>query len=366
MKLHLLGLPHTVSNEDFSHCAFTGKVVKFPSMMKHVSGYEIIHYGVEGARTESDEHVTIMSRKRQIELLGHDNSDKKRFFGEDCAIDSPLYIEYNKRLNKELRQRVALDDFVLMPFGLGHSGAVQNIPGNIVESGIGYNDLHNAQFKIFESYAWMHYHQGKAQRYGSNYEWVIPNYFDKSEWDVNHNPVKNRIVFMGRITQLKGIEVIVELAKARPDIHFILCGQGDASPWIAQTNIEYMGPISGRKRSQLLGSAEAVICPTLFTEPFGGVAIEAMFCGTPILSTTFGAFTETIQNERNGFRCHTLGDFLAAIDRAPLLNRQWIADNARLRYGYHSVAQMYDRAFQQIADLRGEGWYSRRSIFARP
>ncbi len=41
MRLHLLGIPHTVTTKDFAHCAFTQKVYKFSRMMVPL-GYEVL------------------------------------------------------------------------------------------------------------------------------------------------------------------------------------------------------------------------------------------------------------------------------------------------------------------------------------
>jgi hypothetical protein len=48
MRLHLPAIPHTITSPEFSHCAFTGKVLRFAPMMRS-RGYEVIHYGVEGS-----------------------------------------------------------------------------------------------------------------------------------------------------------------------------------------------------------------------------------------------------------------------------------------------------------------------------
>lgn len=365
MRLHLLALPHTVSDDAHSHCAFTGKVTKLPAMMQR-AGYETVHYGVEGAQTAAVEHVTLLTRAEQNLLRGHDGSDPAKFIGDDGNCDTPLYRAFNARLRAALVERATLADLVLLPFGHAHAAALAGLPYTYVESGIGYPILyHGADFKVFESYAWMHYHQGRENRSGRNYEWVVPNYFDVDAWDVSLSPDARTVVYFGRICDMKGLPTVVELAKARPDLHFILCGQGDATPYLTQPNLSYRAPVSGRARSALLGSAMAVVMPTLFTEPFGGVAVEAQLCGTPVLSTSYGAFTETIEDEVTGFRCHTLGDWLAGLERAPELDRAGIAARARRLYGYARVSRMYDRVFQQIADLRTDGWYSRRSAFRR-
>jgi len=333
-------------------------------MMKGL-GYQIIHYGVAGAQTEADEHVELMSRCRQNTLRGHDCSDQAKFVGDDGNVSSPLYLEFNRRLREALVERVTQADLVLLPFGWGHAQAVEGLPFTLVESGIGYPNLYpGAQHRIYESYAWMHFHQGRENRNGKNYEWVVPNYFDVDEWDFQPSPDLNTVVFLGRICDLKGLPTVVEIAKHRPDLHFILCGQGDPKPYLTESNIGYQPPLTGRARSAFLGNARAVLMPSNFTEPFAGVSVESQFCGTPVLSTSYGAFTENIEDEVTGFRCHTLGDWLAALDRASDLDRAYIATRARRLYGYDRVGKMYDRVFKQIVGLRGAGWYDERSAFA--
>ena len=46
LRFHVLGLPHTITNKDFSACAYTMKVWKFCKMMGS-RNHEIIHYGHE-------------------------------------------------------------------------------------------------------------------------------------------------------------------------------------------------------------------------------------------------------------------------------------------------------------------------------
>ena len=60
IRLHILGIPHTVTTDEFSHCAFTGKVLRFPAMMKSV-GYEVYHYGIEGAQTDADKQIDVLN-----------------------------------------------------------------------------------------------------------------------------------------------------------------------------------------------------------------------------------------------------------------------------------------------------------------
>ena len=210
-------------------------------------------------------------------------------------------------------------------------------------------------FKIFESYAWLHYHLGQAKRQGSHYDFVIPNYFDLADWEPNYAQ-GDYIAFLGRIGTSKGLDTIYEIAK-RIDMKIVLCGQGDPSPW-RHHNIEYRGPISGRERSDFLRNAYCALMPTTFVEPFGGSGVEAMLCGTPVISVDYGAFTETVQAGVTGFRCKVLKQWLGAIQSVRKLDRKVVANTARSKYSLETCGAMYDLAFRQIDDLNEYGWYT--------
>jgi len=226
-----------------------------------------------------------------------------------------------------------------------------------VETGIGYPTLMPNSFRIFESYAWMHYHQGQEKRQGRNYEWVVPNYFDLDEWEPSYEPGEY-LAFLGRICSVKGMDTIKEIANYSP-WPIVLHGQGDPTPW-EHPNIEYRGPISGTARSEFLRNARAALMPTNFTEPFAGSGVEAMLCGTPLIAVDYGAFTETILDGVTGFRCHTLQDWIDAIDNAGDLSRQMVANVARSRYSLEACGKRYDKIFKDINNLNKKGWYQLR------
>jgi len=325
--------------------------------MMRAEGYDVTHYGVEGAESGATEQVDIMTQAEQISLLGHDFSDHTKFHGDDANLGNPLYRDFNRRLSHHLGLRVQPADIVCLTFGHGQAAAATLHPGVNVETGIGYPDT-CSDFRIFESYAWMHFHQGKSQREGANYEWVIPNYFVAGDWPLVKTP-QDYVLFFGRIGHSKGCQVVSELARRMPDVQFILCGQGDATPFLTSLNIEYRPPVTGIARAKLLGNARCVLMPTQFVEPFGGVAVEAMLCGTPVLGQPHGAFTETIEHGRTGYRCRVLNDWIDGINLVGGLDRAYIAERARRLWSLEAVGPQYSTVFQQIYDLHtGGGWYT--------
>jgi FkbM family methyltransferase len=107
-----------------------------------------------------------------------------------------------------------------------------------------------------------------------------------------------------------------------------------------------------------MAGAKGLFCPTIYNEPFGYVAIEAMLSGTPVITVDWGAFTETVQHGVTGFRCRTFEQFVWAaknIDTiSPKACRDWASEN----YNFKKVGKMYREYFQSLINLNTtEGWY---------
>ena len=104
-----------------------------------------------------------------------------------------------------------------------------------------------------------------------------------------------------------------------------------------------------------------MLMPTDFIEPFGFSGIEAQLCGVPLIATSYGAFQETVVEGVTGYRCHTLADWVEAIEISRSLDRRQIATLARGKYSKEVVGKRYDWALKQLADLSGRGWYADKS-----
>ena len=65
-------------------------------------------------------------------------------------------------------------------------------------------------------------------------------------------------------------------------------------------SIEYVGEVGHADKVELLMGARALISPIDWEEPFGLMMIEAMACGTPVLTTRRGAVPEIVEHGRTG------------------------------------------------------------------
>ena len=357
--IHMIGLPHTIVGVAFSHCAFTGKILRFGKMMK-MCNWRVLEYSNEGSESEA-EHIQILSQEELKQLSKR--SDDTHFV--DADLDNSVLVEaFYKRVGEKLAVHTQEHDIVCHVFGPVQGMQSYSRGCFHVESGIGYTcHVDTMPYRIFESNTWRAWHAGRQQNImGSNIQWVIPNYYDLDDWDFypEADTKKPYVLFFGRIKWDKGLRTIEAIAHELPDTQFVICGQGDPLPWL-RANIKYKLPIKGQERAELLGKATVVLCPSEYIEPFCGVNVESQLCGTPVISTDCGAFTETIVHGETGYICHMLADYFKAIAMAPSLDRRHISERARSLYSLQTVGQKYDSAFRQIHDMRNKGWYSEES-----
>lgn len=363
MRIHMLGLYYTIHTQAFSPDPFSGKILRFPKMMQD-EGFEYVEYCNEGSESEAKHKIQILDKATFQELRKlHEETEAP---GKRDSMNSTLYREYDQKLLLALKDNVKPHDIICHPYGDTHSKLTEAFPDCFhIETGIGYNGVF-ATYRIYESYAWWHWHQGKEFRSGRNYEWVIPNYYDLNEWEPSYVPGEY-ILFFGRVVQDKGLDVVRDIA-ARTNREVIICGEGDPSPWLLPTipNLKYMPPVTGLARSELLRNAYCILMPTLYTEPFGGSGVEAMLCGTPLISSDFGGFTETVEHGFTGYRCKTLGDWLYAIKMAGTLDRKAIAEHTRAKYGMATIAPQFTKVFEQLYEMKNQGWYCHTPYMAIP
>lgn len=350
MIFHVVGLPHTNSTSDFVVCAFTEKVRRFCTMMKRL-GHTVYLYGGTVTEAECDELVTCISEADRLALVGDGHY-------VDASFDytAPIWLNFNGRVAAAIKQRATDTDFICLIGGLAHKQIADALPEYLsVEFGIGYGGTFS-RFRVFESYAWMHTVYGTSNTNanaidGHYYDAVIPNYFETEKFPFRETP-DDYYLFVGRLIDRKGFQVAADVCE-RLNKRLIIAGHGTPP-----TYGEYVGIIGEAERGTLMSGAKAVFVPTQYIEPFGGVAIEAMLCGTPVITTDWGAFTETNIHGLTGYRCRTMGEYLWAAENVDSLDREAIRDHAIANYSMERVAQQYESYFTQLQTLWGDGWYS--------
>jgi glycosyltransferase involved in cell wall biosynthesis len=357
MRFHVLGVPHAATSTDYLCCAFSQKVLKFCRMM-HEAGHTVYHYGNEASDVDCTEHISV---------VGSDEINSPDDFG-GYDTNSPVYQKFNIGAAHEIYKRKKQYDFLILMWP-GYQLIVQTHSDLlIVEAGIGYPDGHFAKFKVFESYAMLHAYRGMESVRTANgnnwwYDVVIPNSFDSA--DFLYSESKNDyLLFMGQRSiggEGKGIHIAAQIAKETGK-KLVVAGPGNINKEQIEfpENTEFTGRVYMKDRAKLMAHAKAVLCPSLFIEPFCGVSIESFFSGTPVISTDWGAFAENNLHGITGYRCRTMEQFAWAVYNIDKIKPSACYDWAMQNFTLERARNMYLEFFDSILHVAmGKGWYQR-------
>lgn len=367
-RFHVISLPHTQTTSAYTACAYTMKVMKFCTMMKSL-GHEVFLYASEDNEAPCDELVTIVSKAEQRKWFG-DNDFQTNFFNIEWDPTKPFWRIPNARAVTQITKRAKPRDFICIIGGLCQQDIADGLPNHMsVEFGIGYTGVF-AKFRVYESYAHMHYVHGLLRNdNGRFFDAVIPNYFDQHDFPFRQKK-DDFYLFIGRMIERKGPAVAVEVTR-QIGAKLILAGQGvekiEGNKIIAKEltlegdHIKHMGHADVAQRGELMSRARAVFLCSYYLEPFGGTAIEPLFCGTPVITTDWGAFPENIPHGAVGYRIRTLGEAVWAAQnldklKGPRAIRQYAIDN----FSLDRIKNLYQAYFEQLYTLWDEnGWYSK-------
>ena len=359
MRFHVLGIPHTVTGPEYNACAFTQKVVKFCKMMSS-RGHHVIHYGHENSVVECSEHVTVTS-DIVLQASYGDYDWKKGFFKHSASDLAHKVFTANTII--EVQKRKKSGDFLLCFWGVGHKEiAESHLDMLIVEPGIGYPDTF-ASFRIFESYAVLHGIMGKEAVSNCGhmrwYDVVIPNYFDPGDFEFKDSK-KDYVLYLGRVYNGKGVDIAIQATEIAGK-KLVIAGQGGLDTLglsEAPKHVEIFGYANKEDRKRLMSEASCLIIASQYNEPFGGVMVEAMMSGTPVVTVDWGAATEIVKHGITGFRCRNMDHFVWAIKNTGSIDPQACRDYAVSNYSLERISMMYEEYFQMLEDVRSaKGWY---------
>lgn len=127
-------------------------------------------------------------------------------------------------------------------------------------------------------------------------------------------------LFVGRLTEEKGVRTLLECWKAGPDLPLLrIVGQGPLADEVRDAaavlkNVQWLGSQGSDQVREMMGSAKALLCPSLWYEGMPRVVIESMAVGTPVIASCLGSYPEMIDDGECGVLFET-GDANALLAR---------------------------------------------------
>ncbi len=173
----------------------------------------------------------------------------------------------------------------------------------------------------------------------------------------NNNVVDNAaLVFLGRIEEIKGTHVAIEMA-LKTNNRLIIAGNVPADcedyfnikvkPYLSD-QIQYIGPVNDVQKNTLLREAKAFLMPIQWNEPFGIVMAEAMACGTPVIGFNRGSVMEVVDHSKTGFVCNSNDEFLEAINNIAQINRIEVRKSAESRFSSDVISNQYLTLYRKL------------------
>lgn len=138
------------------------------------------------------------------------------------------------------------------------------------------------------------------------------------------NQAEDYYIFVGRVEEIKGVNVLVDAFRSMPSKKLKIVGRGDLSEYIAARlekedihNIELLGFKPHDEVNALLKHAKALIMCSQWYETFGMVIAEAYSNGVPAIVGRIGNIKDLVDESVTGelFAYDDPKDLVAAVER---------------------------------------------------
>ncbi|HPF95475.1 MAG: glycosyltransferase family 4 protein [Candidatus Magasanikbacteria bacterium] len=210
--------------------------------------------------------------------------------------------------------------------------------------------------KQFKNNRYISFSHSQRQQF-PELNWVANIYHgvDTDLFAYNETP-GDYFLYIGRITEEKGIHYAIEAAKAA-GVKLLIAGRSYATegywhtqlePHIDGVNVSYVGEADLERKIELYRNAKGLLFPTQYDEVFGLVMIEAMSCGTPVIGWNKGSVPEVIQDGETGYLVSSVEEMTEAIKNIDKIDRKACRRRVEELFSVDKMVRGYLRVYERI------------------
>lgn len=192
---------------------------------------------------------------------------------------------------------------------------------------------------------------------------IIPNAIDQKVfskiYDVSILPEEVRkslqkskfdIGYVGRLSQDKGMELLIELKLKHPEIGITTIGSGPYRELLEDHGINNFPFLNKEQIACFMQSIDLLVLPATETDPFGLVVLEAMAAKCPTLITTKVGVSDYLANKAESLICKP-EEFAATAansvkDKALLAKLKEQGEKAITRFDHQEMLNSYIKLFE--------------------
>lgn len=321
-------------------------------------GHKVDFYGPLGSKLSKG----IRLHTNNLRPLVHDQKEIQELFSNVAKMSHYVPELWDSYLADDMFAKAKQGKYDLLHFhhpevALSRARMYKNVP--VVHT------LHDPIFpwykELFELYETPNQHYvsiSNNQRRDAPdlpYAGTVYNGINIEHFPYGDNP-EDYLLIAGRIVPEKGFKEAVQLAKQTGD-RLLIIGPvyPDTQDYFDQyikphlsDKILYLGFIEQDQMWRYYQKAKAFLTPVQWEEPFGLTTIEAMACGTPVVSLRRGAAPEIIVDGKTGFVVDSMAEMAAALENITSIKRADCRDYVKDKFSMEKMVDAYEEVFEQV------------------